>query len=716
MSEAIAKHPDFDIRGLDRVTVDSYHLMYLESFQDGSLFKMMGTDRVEYITNDQIANWLETGKMKIERNFYSVLSAEKRALGIDLITDLADDERELIVHKYSVVEVYRRFLADFGEDPTEEEKQKALDLAWIELDERLLKVDGSSEKKRVWRRVCLKTVKNWDRKLRACNDDPSRLEDGRRRSGNRTERFLREQLALMQEAIVGFLHEGRPSVKSQFEVLEALFWRENKARKQQGLEKLKCPARTTFYERIDRINPFLRDCMRWGVEEAQKRHRSTGDGEKVFRPGSRGQIDGWSMELHTLLSDTPEWRKLTPKQIKKLKTVRLLVIVVMDVATRCITGIHLSLTEDAEAGVAALRFAMGPKDDVAKANGCRSTWPMHLAGLLTGDTGAAWIDSWFTAVALDATGGIRRSVVGIPWLRGHIERFFKTMAGQLLGFFTGRAFGSIAERGDYPAQERASVDFETIRTALVRYIVDVYHHSYHSELGMSPFAAWYAMGAKSPPPPALNAGRIAAIFGKRITRTLYGEGVVFLNQHYNSPQLQEAMSVIGVGKEVRVKVDTDDLGSIAVEVPFVESQDELGLMKLGRPHVWISVPGPAELQGVTLWQFKTTAEHLENLHGKYDPDSEDIRNAAILEIRALAQQAANNRLKQPMLTSSAALKHAMKGYYPGLVRRDGGVVKRLGRDQLERVHAPIEITGKKAKRVAPEAQAQIKVTIRKEGE
>lgn len=637
--------PRFDFSITDKLHFDSRPYTFLQSLEEGASFRNMdGSGLVEYFTYEHVATLMShKGRYRNQVGFYSAASQRLFAQGKDvLISDLDDAPRELVLYKTAFVLAYRKILADISHDPTDADRLAAIDLVHRELVDRLANTKSTLQVT-VRKKPPLTTVKGWDNELAAHDDKPAALIDNRpTRSGNRSERFEDAVLELIDLAIRGYLDERRPTMDDQYNLLKAMVYQANKERLAHGLPALTTPCKTALTDRITRIDEYLKHAMRHGIDEAEKKYRATGTGMTIVRPGRRSEIDGWEVELHTLLAGTDAWKDLSKEERKKAKTWRLIVIVIIDCATRCITGIHFSLTETAAAAIAAMRLSVGNKDELARLLGCNSAWPMYSAGTLTSDNGPAFIDELAAAIALDAFGGVGRSVVGVPWLRGRIERFFRTMSRQLLQHFTGRTFGNIGEKGEYDAVGRASITMEELRNALLRWVVDVYHHTRHRELGMTPFMAWHLLEEKSPPPPPMDRGRIAAIFGTRLVRHIYGEGVVFSNQHYNSPELQRAMRRSGIGTEVRVKIDPDDLGEIAVEVPVDKDGRVDG--ELPTRKGWISVPGPEELRGVTLWQFRAAAEALKVRYGDLNAESEEIRNAAIAELRALGDRAAELRL------------------------------------------------------------------------
>lgn len=654
----------------DRVHLDGKPFRHVAVAPDGHLFQRTDVrDTFEYFSNDDIALKVERRDgYKHERNFFTKSGQLARISRVEeLITNLKPEQRKPYLARVRFMELAQLQLKDVF-SPTDADRVAAIDTAYDLQVAEIMKAanssrEGSGNANYMPKKPPLTTFKDWANRLAAMDNDPRALLDRRRNSGNREPRFSDLQVELMQPAINGYLSESRPSMEAQYDIMLKDFRAGNKKLVAAGGQPVKPPSLATFCRRINAINEFLKHAYRYGLEDAKKTFRSIGDGLHIVQPGIRSEIDGWEVELQTLFGKTKAWRKLSEKDRQRLKAKRLFVIVIMDSATRCITGIHFGMTEDAAGAIASFRLAVENKDDIAKALDCKSPWPMYSGGNMVSDNGV-YVAEEATMIAMDAFGGVQRSIVGVPWLRGRIERFFRTIANRFLQHFTGRTFSNTVEKGDYDAEERASVTMEELRNLMIRWIVDVYHHTYHQGIGMTPFAAWAYLGQQTPPPPPMDQGRIAAIFGVYLPRHIYNDGVHFWNQEYQSEELQAVMRRDGVGTKARIRVDTSNLGAIAVEVDVDQYGNIDGDGPFNRKG-WITVVGPEHLEGVTFWQLKMAQKALKARFDSFDPDAEEIRLAAIEEIEAYAKDAAKLRLNQ-IAPSAEALEAASRVYLPGL--------------------------------------------------
>ncbi|WAP70070.1 integrase core domain-containing protein [Jiella pelagia] len=126
---------------------------------------------------------------------------------------------------------------------------------------------------------------------------------------------------------------------------------------------------------------------------------------------------------------------------------------------------------------------------MAKWAGCRSDWAMFgRFECLATDGGPPFRDEFEDAVRHCRSG--RSLPDQDPRMRGTIESFFRLFR-RLCRYFTGQSFSNVVEKGDYEAEEMASLVFEGLVRAAIVFIVDSYHHRKHRGLGgRTPYAVW----------------------------------------------------------------------------------------------------------------------------------------------------------------------------------------------------------------------------------
>lgn len=650
----------------DKFLFDNVEYRHIESSPEGQLFKVLdGTGEIVLFTDEAIY------KLMLSVDSYHrwpkyFTAANLKALKVSaerLVSDLSPKDQATIHFRLALVlTVLRQF--EGVDRPTDEELNAAILAAYREVMDARNKKKQSGEEVFHFRKPALSTWKTWRDRYRSFGDTAIALLDLRGNSGNRTERFPTDLRELIDETIKSYLTTSRPTVKDVYSQMLVKLFKLNHDRIRQGLLPRHAPHISTLYAHVAKIDKWLKTALRFSVDTANRKYRGTGTGIQVAHPGARTEIDGWTIDLFTLVNDCELFADLTAEERKALKPIRLVVTVLIDHATHCVTGFHLSVTENSRASISAMRLSVEPKNELAKKLGCESDWPMYSWGTMVSDS--AFSDDETASIAVDAFGQTAISPIGIPWMRPIIERFFRTMANQLVAYFTGRSFASITLKGDYKAEQYASVTFDELRDALLHFIVDVYHHTKQDDLGMTPYLAWFHLGDKHKPFAPMDKNRLAAVFGIRLTRRLHGDGITFWNQQYNSVTLQRVMRKHGISTELNIKVDPMDLGLISVEVPVNERDEPLGVGPFNRK-AWIKVPGPEELRGITLWQYEAA---VEAFHAKWGPqiqESEKYRQAGLAFLAALGRQAAE-RLLTHTAPSSAYLEEASLGFFPGLTK------------------------------------------------
>lgn len=197
-------------------------------------------------------------------------------------------------------------------------------------------------------------------------------------------------------------------------------------------------------------------------------------------------------------------------------------------------------------------------------------------------------------------------------MRGTIEAFFKTFK-RLCRFFAGQSFANVVERGDYPAEQWASLTFEGLAKAAIRFIVDHYHHRKHRGLeGGTPHGRWLELSAGGLPPPP-SSTQIRAAFGFKDFRKISKHGILHLNISYVSAELSQLYGKVN-NDPVEIRVDPDDLGAILVRIPNPHLGKILGPDGTPVPGHFIEVPSENDVgSGRTLVEVLKANEGVREL-------------------------------------------------------------------------------------------------------
>lgn len=403
---------------------------------------------------------------------------------------------------------------------------------------------------------------DWIKKFRDGRERESVLAPGYARCGNRDQLDPRVRAA-MELSVKHYCTPLRPKIADLHAFVERELERFNKGRLPQ--DRLSVSPQT-LRTRIRQIDPFLIEAGQDGLDRAMRRYTLTGGGKSVSEFLERVEIDDWEVDLHTLAASSREFARLSSKQRRALPRVRCTVTVAIDVATRCIIGLHLTpgapSTATARSG---LRSTLVDKTPLAEYCDCISPWPM--AGrptMIASDGGGAFGEEFKSAASMV---GVGHDVPDQdPRMRGTLETFFRLLK-RLCRNFAGQTFSNVVERGDYDSEGAASLTVDEFFRLLVRFVVDVYHNRPHKGLeGRTPLNVW-RQKVRDGLPPDLSEQQLKLAFGMSVRRKLEPSGISLMNVRYVvGDHYDKLLRAVGRTK-VNVIVDPADIGSVLIELP-----------------------------------------------------------------------------------------------------------------------------------------------------
>lgn len=171
------------------------------------------------------------------------------------------------------------------------------------------------------------------------------------------------------------------------------------------------------------------------------------------------------------------------------------ITVLLDRATKCIIGLHVSFMSPSYASVQrAVAHSMYPKD-LSRFSGLKNSWKAFgRIEWLISDRGKDFLSRNFREACL-LLGIYPLALPGRkPWLKGAIERIFRTLHAQVFDLKEGST--KAWDPDHYNAAKRARITRAEFDHMLVKWIVDDYHQEPHPALRrkygreMSPDQAW----------------------------------------------------------------------------------------------------------------------------------------------------------------------------------------------------------------------------------
>jgi putative transposase len=560
---------------LDRITIKGREYRWLESNDWGhscAPVSSLGQPVAEVFSHEELEEFAKRGELQHDIRFYDTAKVMTRLRngGACSLFDLQPNEQKNLLQKQEILELLLKLAAT---DPTFKRTDKCIDEAMSGICAQLYArnvaraaEDGQARCDQTFemsKPPSGRTIRRWLKAYEEAALDVMALRDGHHRSGNPYSSLNPEVVGLIDKYAAGWADRRRPTMAGQYQKLSAEI-REINA-KRGPKEQLSIPAKGTFRKAIRAIPAFDAYAGRYGFDAAKRKFAVVGGGMESVRAFQRLLMDGHKTQLSTIAVKMGDWDALSPEAREKAKRERLVLHLSFCGASRCVSGIRFSQTENKETAIALLRMSVADKARYAQAAGCKSNWPMTARpGFVSTDTGGAWIATEFRSCVADLRATLETAPVGIPQMRGHAERIFGTIDRGLLPHFSGRTFGSIEEKGDYDPAASASLFSENLGFVFVRYIVDKYHHTPHAALnGMTPYDKWYELVDKYGVLPPPGRDELRNVFGPRIERALDQRGVRVAGIQYQSAKLQDYRRKVG-DATVAVKFDPEDLGKISV--------------------------------------------------------------------------------------------------------------------------------------------------------
>lgn len=319
--------------------------------------------------------------------------------------------------------------------------------------------------------------------------------------------------------------------------------------------QIKCPARSTIYRWLDELQQDLVDGARLGAEATRKKYRVAMGGLKVAIPLSRIEIDHTPIDLIVVDKTT------------MLPLGRPWLTLAIDKKTRMIFGFYISFnTPSSHSVLQCLKMGILPKVGLLKRfPDIKGEWPIFgIPELIAVDNGMDLHSEAFEKACLELGIQLLYCPAAHPETKGSVERFFRTLAQGLIHKLPGTVFSNIDQRGDYPSEEMATIDMETLVHLITKWIVDIYSVTYHKGIKTTPLLAWYESSEGLNPELPAFPQQLDVITGIPAQRTVFHYGIELEGLHYNSKRLQELRRRTGENLQVQLKFFMDTISYIQV--------------------------------------------------------------------------------------------------------------------------------------------------------
>lgn len=391
-------------------------------------------------------------------------------------------------------------------------------------------------------------------------------------NGSNAKRIDAEREAIIQRMLESFMHPNELLAGQIHDAVNSEIRLRNNVRAASGEPQLDEVSLTTIERRIAELPKFEVLAARKGVAVAKNKLGAHGGGLKLDAPLNRIEMDEWEIDLIAILKNGGF--DISQNSVRDLETGRYWVCVAMDTASRSLLGLKLSRKPTSADAKAVLWMAMRDKSDLARQLGCETAWKQHghICHVVV-DNGPAFVSAEFKAALSDLCIDYSVLPAGIPKLRGHVERLFRSKATLLMPHLTGRTFSNPQERGDYPSQKYAVHTAESIVELLVRFTVDVYHNRKHRGLEYAtPTIVWDRLVKEFGWSPPMSKHTLRHILGVAMSRDTGRHGILVNGVNYHSDRLAKHFQKHDK-QHVDVRIDPEDMGHISV---WLENGEESG--------------------------------------------------------------------------------------------------------------------------------------------
>lgn len=279
--------------------------------------------------------------------------------------------------------------------------------------------------------------------------------------------------------------------------------------------------------------------------------------------------------------------------------------VAVDVATRCICGVCLSLESPSSLLVAlCLENAVSPKQSWMRSLGLDLEWPVHgIPDALHTDNGREFHSAAFRrGCGLNGIDTIYRPPA-TPRFGGHVERLIGTLMRRFR-LLPGNTYSDFLQARPKRAEAGAMLTLNELGGFLLE-DVHRYHRNTHRSLGRPPLSAWEEYWGKQAVGPRLpkDISRFRLDFLPLQRRVIGREGIELFGLKYSCAALAEE---VDLGRKRAVRYDPRDLSRVYLE----QSQAR---------HLPVPLREPSG-SALSLWELKAIKKSRSSPQNLEDPD------------------------------------------------------------------------------------------------
>ncbi|MER9843500.1 hypothetical protein NKJ59_19925 [Mesorhizobium australicum] len=297
------------------------------------------------------------------------------------------------------------------------------------------------------------------------------------------------------------------------------------------------PSKRTFERRCEAVDRYTRDYYKRGPHFATNNNRTYSTRPQPARPYEDVEVDHCTLDVIVIdgkrgcIFGRPD------------------LVVFRDRATAMIAGFSIGFEAPSYTSfLEGLRHATYPKSTESLA-GVSSNWPCY------GRIENLWVDNAFHFIGNNISEAGRELGINIerlprraPWMKGALERLFRTMGVGLIHLLPGTTLENVLARRDYETLGTASLTLPELEGVITKWICDVYHQRMTKGLGVIrghgdvPFRVWNELAAKCPAALPPNQDLFTSLAGDTDYRTIQRDGIVWDYIKYECPELSALLT------------------------------------------------------------------------------------------------------------------------------------------------------------------------------
>lgn len=373
-----------------------------------------------------------------------------------------------------------------------------------------------------------------------------------------------------------YLNTQKFPIKAVYEELQRRLMALQKLNPEQ-IHNLAIPSRSSIYRYVQNLKKYDIDAARMGKSAADRKYRGVFGKQMAERILERWEIDHTPLDLIVYDEETrmPHGRPWLTAAIDK--------------HSRIIVGIYIGFgNPSAYAVLQCLRQAILPKDELLRQySDITLPWPARgIPEAIVCDNGMELHSISMIKACQELNIQIQFCPAKLPEYKGSIERFFRTIAKDLIHRLPGTTFSNIWERGDYESENLACIGFKTLNALLYKWIVEIYHQEIHRGTGLPPALMWEKGERERLIEYPANPEQLWIITAHVAERTLFRYGIEINGLKYNCPELQSLYRRHGSNLKLTLKYQEDDISlihaydpdeKVYLKVPAIDQEYALGL-------------------------------------------------------------------------------------------------------------------------------------------